>query len=183
MQGEKFLPLVAALAGRRIDAPDADARRFPLEQASAVRSALSYALLKRQVCKLICSAACGADLLALEAARALGIHRRIILPFAADAFRLTSVVDRPGDWGPRYDQLLAESQETGDLLVLNGQPGDEYAYSQANRAIVDEALSSAHRNLAIIVWEGKSRGEGDATEEFRRLAAGAGFAELTISTC
>jgi hypothetical protein len=35
---------------------------------------------------LVCSAACGADLVALEEAERLGIRRRIILPLAPSSF-------------------------------------------------------------------------------------------------
>jgi hypothetical protein len=44
---------------------------------------------------LVCSAACGADLIALEEAERLGLRRRIVLPFSPRQFRETSVTDRP----------------------------------------------------------------------------------------
>jgi hypothetical protein len=63
---------VIALAGRRIDAPGADPPRFPLERVSAVRRRLADLLVQEQATALVCSAACGADLAALEAAEQLG---------------------------------------------------------------------------------------------------------------
>lgn len=183
MVKKRLLTTVAALAGRRIDAVDADAIRFPLSRAPAIRSALTEALSRRKVGKLVCSAACGADLLALAAAHELGIRRRIILPFAPDLFRSSSVIDRPGDWGPIYDRMIAEARATGDLLIINGRPENEDAYSQATHAIIREAASDDHFHLAIVIWEGRTRGAGDATEEFRCLAASAKFEELTILTC
>jgi hypothetical protein len=54
---------VIALAGRRIDA---------LEHVSAVRRRLADLLVQEQATALVCSAACGADLAALEAAEQLG---------------------------------------------------------------------------------------------------------------
>ena len=47
---------------------------------------------------LVCSAACGADLIALQAAGRVSLRRRIVLPFEPSRFRDSSVVDRPGDW-------------------------------------------------------------------------------------
>ena len=91
--------MIVALAGRRIDKPDADAPRFPLTSVDLVRGRLHHLLSVKKVTTLVCSAACGADLLALAAARDLGIRRRVILPFTRERFRVTSVVDRPGDWG------------------------------------------------------------------------------------
>lgn len=183
MSAEPFLGTVAALAGRRIDAPGAVPPRFPLARAAAVKAALAEAFALHGVAELVCSAACGADLLALMAAQELGVRRRIILPFALGAFRRISVVDRPGDWGPFYDRLVADARATGDLIVLDGLPGDEEAYDRANRAIVGEAASGDRPRLAILVWEGRARDASDATEGFRRLALGAGFRELTVPTC
>ena len=178
--------LVLALAGRRIDAPGADAVRFPLANAPAVRRRLADLMSETETGALVCSAACGADLLALEAAEELGLRRRIVLPFAADRFRETSVVDRPGDWGQVYDRLIDAARASGDLVVVDGGDGDA-AYAAANAAIVREAKAIAGgpepRDLAAcVVWEGASRGANDATERFRRLAVEAGCAELSVRT-
>ena len=64
---------------------------------------------------LVCSAACGADLIALEEAERLGLRRRIVLPFSPRQFRETSVTDRPGDWGPFFDRLVEAAKVAGDL--------------------------------------------------------------------
>lgn len=177
------LTTIAALAGRRIDDPDSDTVHFPLDHVSDVRSALLEAFRNHKVSRLVCSAACGADLLALDAARQLGISRHLVLPFNVDAFRASSVVDRPGDWGTLYDGLITEARKTGDLLVMDGRPKDEKAYSQTTQEIIRQATLDKRAHLAIVVWDGKSRGKGDATEEFRVLAEIAKFKELTIPTC
>ena len=57
---------VVALAGRRIDAPGADPPRFPPERVPAVRQRLVDMLAAEQAAVLVCSAACGADLVALR---------------------------------------------------------------------------------------------------------------------
>jgi hypothetical protein len=117
---------VVALAGRRIDAVDTHPSRFPLEAIPTRRLAK---LLARECAAvaLVCSAASGADLLALEEAERLGLRRHIVLPFPPDRFRQTSVIDRPGDWGRVFDRLVSASQEAGDLLVLSGDAGAEEA--------------------------------------------------------
>ena len=86
---------------------------------------------------LISSAACGADLLALDVARHAGIRRRLILPFAIDRFRESSVVDRPGNWGPLFDGLIADATAHDDLVILEAGDGDE-AFAATNLAILDE---------------------------------------------
>ena len=74
---------VAALAGRRIDAPDAKEARFPPANVARVRERIAAALREHDVVALVASAACGADLIALDEAAKLGIRRRIVLPFRA----------------------------------------------------------------------------------------------------
>jgi hypothetical protein len=59
-------------------------------------------------------------LLALRAAKVLGLRRRLVLPFSVEAFRDTSVTDRPDDWGPLYDELIAAARQTDDLVVMDG---------------------------------------------------------------
>ena len=67
---------------------------------------------------VVSSAACGADLLALEQAGGLGLRRRVVIPFDRERFRAGSVVDRPGDWGGLYDSILDAVGAQGDLVVL-----------------------------------------------------------------
>jgi hypothetical protein len=175
--------LVAALAGRRIDAPDVFPARFPLNRVPAVKIAISSALKREGITDLVCSAACGADLIALAAAEELNIRRRIVLPFDVQEFKNTSVVDRPGDWEGLYNRLTSTAGLTGDLTVLNGESDDEASYSRANYEIIRQAVSISPNALAIIVWEGGSRGKDDVTKEFRSLALKAKLRLLTVETC
>jgi cytosine/adenosine deaminase-related metal-dependent hydrolase len=164
--------LIAALAGRRVDAVGAPAR-FPLENVARVRDKLGKLFTTSGVVAVVASGACGADLAALDAARALGLRRRIVLPFDAATFRGTSVVDRPGDWGPLFDDLVADARRTGDLVELGLAPSDDSTYLRANEAILDEALALAGdpaRAAAVIVWEGQPRGPGDITHAFAESA-------------
>jgi hypothetical protein len=112
--------MVIALAGRRVDASDATQKRFPAENASAVKRQIRDFLQSNDASALVCAAACGADILALEAAGELGLRRRIVLPFDKATFRASSVVDRGGDWGERYDRVVSEVEGQGDLFVTKG---------------------------------------------------------------
>jgi hypothetical protein len=186
--------IVVALAGRRIDADGAPVR-FPLKQAPSVKGRLTRLLRDLQADTLVCSAACGADLLALEAAAALNIPVTIVLPFAPERFRETSVVDRPGNWGRRYDAVMkhASRDATVDHIHVIEPPagGDDDAYQEATDAILDDAQKLAGEAslsgeesevVAVVVWEGASRGEGDLTEYFRQGALKRGFTAQEIST-
>ena len=176
---------VVALAGRRIDAENTSPARLSLAQVPLVRKRLTDLFITENASALVCSAACGADLIALEAAGRLELRRRVILPFAPERFRETSVVDRPGRWGEAYDRVIAEVQAKGDLVVLSMVASDDGdAYQAANRAIVREAqkLAEPRKRLAVIVWEGAPRSDSDTTEAFRVLAEKAGFSQRFVLT-
>ena len=170
--------MIIALAGRRIDPRGAAVPRFPLENSQAVREKIRRLFLEKQATALVSAAACGADLLALDAAGELGIQRHIVLPFAPPRFRAASVIDRSGEWGSLFDRIVSEVQAAGNLVVLNEEKEDDEVYVLTNRAILDEAQSLMHRQfqtkneslandiLALIVWDGQSRGEGDLTLDF-----------------
>jgi hypothetical protein len=180
---------VIALAGRRVDEAGTHVARFPLANVPLVRQRLAALLVAEGAAALVSSAACGADLVALQEAERLGLSRRIVLPFAPEHFRETSVTDRPGGWGRIFDRLIAAARLTGDLVVV-GSDDDDAAYAAANEAIIAEAHSlnnerrpeAERRLLAVIVWEGAARSGNDATEGFRSLAAQRGFELRTVLT-
>ncbi len=178
--------MVIALAGRRIDPADAQNPSFPPASVDAVRSRLRELFEAQKATALVSSAACGADLLALEVAGALGLRRRVILPFSTSRFRETSVVDRPGDWGPLYDRVIADATLRLDLEIVATNSDDDAAYAMVNLAILNEAaaLSStiATRPVAALVWDGVSRGEADLTQAFGAEAARRGFPVVEIKT-
>ena len=177
--------MIICLAGRRIDAVDAEQRRFPSENVAMVQQRIGAALEGHGATVLVGSAACGADLLALTEAGQRGLRCRVILPFNREKFRETSVMDRPGDWSALYDRVMDEVEKKGDLLVIAAGSEDE-AYAKTNHAIVDDALSIGNiveeEVAAIVVWDGKSRGQGDLTEEFSHYAKSKGIRIVEVST-
>lgn len=191
--------MIISLAGRRIDGPDAEEERFPLRHASRVAGDIRARFKDLGADTLVCSAACGADLIALREAKHHNIRRRIVLPLEIDRFRQTSVVDRPGDstwdWGALFDELTRDARNAGDLVTLPPGGDDTAAYVAANERIISEALSLSRGHTgqkrvgtvnaqvtALIVWEGTSRGEDDLTAEFARRARDAGLPVEQVST-
>jgi hypothetical protein len=176
---------VIALAGRRIDAENADLPRFPLQNVKIVRDHLAELFEREQAVALVASAACGSDLIALEEAERLGIRRRIILPFNRLKFLSTSVVDRPGDWKTSYDRLVVEGDS--DLLILNeDELADHSAYVAVTNVIIREAKflattmpGSPHRLVGVIVWDGHPRPGHDITNDFRNAVIREGF-EISV---
>jgi hypothetical protein len=177
--------MVCALAGRRIDQPNTEAPRFPVENVARVRERL-LAELGTETRAIVCSAACGADLIALDLAGRLGIRRRIVLPFEPERFRRTSVVDRPGDWGALFDKIIDEVEKQDDVLILECNSDDSAAYAHVNSAIISEAENLAKGVgdvvVAMVVWDGKSRGDDDLTAALRDEAKRRRYAVIEVPT-
>ena len=168
-----------------MDAADAQEQLFPLQNVDVVRERVRAMLKGQGATALVSAAACGADLIALSEAGSLGIRRRVVLPFDRDRFKATSVTDRPGDWGPLYDQVLNEVEAAGDLVVGKQTSADE-DYAAANLAILDEAIRLGDESNqpvgAALVWDGASRGENDITEKFGEEARQRGLALIEVKT-
>jgi hypothetical protein len=166
--------VIAALAGRRIDAPNAAMARFPLSSVSVVRDRISSALREAGARVLVCAAACGADLIALSVAEELGLRRRIVLPFGIGAFRANSVADRPGDWTALFDRMIAEARSSDDLELLDLRSTGGAAYLETNTAILNRALAIAREVAqplgAFAVWDGPLTGHTDYTRDFVETA-------------
>jgi hypothetical protein len=175
---------VVALGGRRIDAEPTSTARFPFDQVDRVGMEIADRLRRTRAVALVCSAACGADLIALETAQQMGLPTHIVLPFSATRFLETSVVDRPHPefWGSMFDRATSAARAHGDLIELDAVEADD-AYSMANGVIIREARKLAGvknqerslRLIALVVWEGASRGPDDNTNKFVQLAQESGF--------
>jgi hypothetical protein len=193
--------VIVAFAGRRIDAPDATTPRFPLTHVGAVQQQIEELFRQEQVSSLICSAACGADLLALQVAQNLGIAFRIVLPFAPERFRITSVMDRPGTqewgWGELFDRVIGVAKEKGELVIIETAEDRQAAYQAVNHAILNEAQEygrdqislsdktssqELHEVEAVIVWDGQARGPRDLTLHFAEEARSRGLVVKEILT-
>ncbi|WP_338720752.1 hypothetical protein [Devosia sp. XK-2] len=174
---------VVALAGRRIDAKDDAEPHFPLELVGQVEREIARAFSQLAPNYLVCSAACGVDLIALKVARQSGILFHIVLPFDRAKFKKTSVEDRPGNWSGLYEDLISEASKSGRLIELVGVGEGDAAYSAATAQIIETArlLAGGSSNVtAVAVTDTNPRTGHDATAELLALAARAGFAERTI---
>jgi len=189
--------MIAALAGRRLDAEDATEPRFPAANARMVANRIRSCLRRLAVSTLVCSAASGADLLALDAAAELGLRRLVVLPGDAASFRASSVVDGLGDrlagrrqdgydWGAIFDRNLEMLARQRDLSILPGEASGHASYVAVNVAILEMAARLARAQgdepRAILAWNLESRGPDDATAAFRDEAARRGFRIEEIAT-
>jgi hypothetical protein len=185
--------MIAALAGRRVDAEDSSEPRFPLESAPLVTARIRSRFQELAISTLVCSAARGADLLALEAAGALGLRRCIVLPTDVASFRASSVVDglagegqKGYGWGAIFDRILATVDQQGDLSILPGEASGQSSYLAVNTGILEQAArlaaSEGDELRAILVWNLESRGPDDVTAAFRDQAVDRGVRVEEIST-
>ena len=178
--------MVIAVAGRRIDAAGTTLPRFPLQSVPLVERRLDELFAREAATALVASAACGADLIAMTVAGIRKMRRRVVLPFDRDRFRASSVTDRPGDWGTTYDQILAELDQTGDIVTLEGHTVGDPAYAAASDTILDEAAKLAQRRdtnvIAVLVWEGGRRADRDMTAAFGEEARRRGWRVEQVKT-
>ncbi|MGH6630712.1 MAG: hypothetical protein ACREB3_13360 [Burkholderiales bacterium] len=178
--------MIIALAGRRVDAPDAEQKRFPAENAGRIQELIREALISVQARALVCAAACGADIIALEVAGELGLRRRVVLPYDKESFKRISVTDRPGDWGGRYDRILSEVEASGDLVDHDYDESEEATYFAANHDILDAAeelaMETEQELVALVVWDGESRGEDDVTGHLLQEAKQRGLRTKELNT-
>jgi hypothetical protein len=178
---------VVGVAGRRIDAEGARIARFPLKSVPKVEARLERHFAAWKPHRLVSSAACGADLLALTIAERRGIRSTIVLPFAPAQFKKTSVTDRPdGRWGPMFDSVISSAEASGQLQVLNSEGDSVAAYRAVNDAIWREVMAFAEVSqatpLAVIIWEGAKRGDEDLTAEFADAARRLGVQIEVVNT-
>ncbi|WP_353063814.1 hypothetical protein RBB77_21530 [Tunturibacter psychrotolerans] len=168
-------------AGRRVDAPDAGVTRFPARNVPEVRKRINQVLRKEMPVAIVSSAACGADLLLLDAAGRMHVPRYIFLPSDTEDFRKSSVTDRPGDWGEIYTNVLQGS--TVEVLKL---PEGQEGYLETNLKLLDQAQVQAklkRTNVhALVIWNQESRGSDDVTAHFLEQAKRRDIPIIEVST-
>ena len=157
-------PQIVLFAGHMIDLPDRRQPRFPDDLAPQVEQHIRAAL-DQFGGQLIgySSAACGSDILFLEAVLAAGGEAHVVLPYDRDDFARDSVDFGGPQWRVRFESVLARA--TGIVTASPRQKlslgGASYEY--ANNVLTGLAMSHAARidgNLrTLAVWDGKT-GDG-----------------------
>lgn len=157
------VPPVLVFTGHMIDAPGRPEPRFDPSMEAEVSAAIRARLEEMRPGAAYGSAACGADILCLEAVLEVGGELHIVLPFPVEQFRATSVdIREDGRWGDRFERLLDAATE---VLVISEQPpqGFNATYQYANLIMTGLArlraqmLDADLRGLAV--WDGHESGE------------------------
>jgi hypothetical protein len=173
-------PPVLVYTGHMIDHEERPSPRFPAQAEAAVAGAIRQRLAEIWPVAVYGSAACGADILCLEAALDLGVEMHVTLPFPPAEFREFSV-DFPatGDWGKRFDRLM-EAADSLTITSENRASGSASTFRYAN--IVMTGLCRLRADLlgtsaiGLALWDGRA-GDGDggtaaAVDLWRRRGMG-----------
>lgn len=131
-------PDVVAFAGHMIDAPDRALPRFPAALVPAVGAAVRDHVARLNTPIVYTSAACGADLIFIEAAFEAGAEVNVVLPFDRGDFVRTSVAIGGGDWVARFDTALSRANRV-IMATDEHYLGDDVLFEQA--AMLLEGLS------------------------------------------
>ena len=135
-------PTVIAFSGHMIDHPARKTPRFPASLEAKVASALREELARRGPSIGFAQAACGADILFLEAMQAAGMQTNIVLPFAPADFLKSSVGFAGGSWDKRFEQVLSRASQVM-LATEEAFLGDEVLFEHAGNLIQGMAFLRA----------------------------------------
>ena len=144
--------------GHMIDRPGRARPRFAAHLAPRVAQSLSEELERVGAVDGFASAACGGDILFLEALLARGARAHVVLPCAVESFRRDCVDVIPGsDWGSRFDRILGTAttvEVLGEQYASDNAMASECCY----RVMIGLAARSAEEKreepLVIALWDG-----------------------------
>jgi tetratricopeptide (TPR) repeat protein len=130
--------VVVAFSGHMIDRPGRTPPRFPPALEGPVRSEIERVIEQLDARVGFCSAACGADLLFIEAMLARGAEVNVVLPFELQSFVETSVEHAGARWVARLHNALALVKT---LKYVSEEPylGDDELFAFANRIFLGMA--------------------------------------------
>ena len=155
-------PRIVVFTGHMIDAPDRPDPRFPPAAESRVKNAIARRLDSLRAHISFSSAACGSDILFLEAMLERGGEINVVLPSAPTDFIAESVATiSSGHWRERFERVLARattvvltSQESTGAVFLGYANLIMYGLAKARARQIDGDLS------ALAVWNGAAGATG-----------------------
>lgn len=168
-------PVVLAVTGHRIDAPDRAQARFPSERIDSVRSRIQEAINHIAPWMGLAGGADGTDLMALELMREAGIDTAVVLPLARDRFAAESVAR---EWRESYDVALAAAVTVWESPQRKpGTSGDlwEFGNGIILGSVMRRAFAWRCESVLLAVWDGQRGDGGGGTADMVDRAANAGM--------
>jgi class 3 adenylate cyclase len=157
------VPPVVVFSGHMIDKVNRVAPRFPASQESAVAKALRDKIDRLKPCFGFASAACGSDILFLEAMLDAGAEIYIVLPYNKEEFIRDSVDFLPhSNWRSRFERLLQRAAQCVTASTQKLKLGT-VSYEFGNELLLGLARTYSLRLgttlIPLAVWDGFS-GDG-----------------------
>jgi hypothetical protein len=184
------VPPVLIYTGHMIDMPDRQASRFPAHIESQIDEDIREKIARIGPAAAYGSAACGADILCLEAVLEHGGEVHITLPFPAEEFIQTSVARGDDDnWESRFEQVL-DSAESITIASDHQATGSTATFEYAN--LVFTGMGELRRRalgtslIGLAVWDGngthEAGGTGSAVQLWRGLGVTTEFVDVAGAT-
>lgn len=152
------IPRVVVFAGHLIDRPERSRPRFPPALEASVARAVRDRLATLGAGFGYASAACGGDLIFLEALGETGVPAHIVLPYNREQFVRDCVDIVPGAaWRPRFDAALTRAAEVtiaSEHPVGRGGASFEYAFRLLDGAAALRAQELDTELVCLAVWDG-----------------------------
>jgi class 3 adenylate cyclase len=157
------LPNVIIFSGHMIDAANRLRPRFPAHLVPVVAKEIKERLDRCDAQIGISSAACGSDLLFIEAMLERGAEIHVVLPWRKEEFLRTSVaISHDQYWIKRFEELLGEVTSI-TYLSQQSAPSGNLGYVYCSECMNGMALYRAETMgsdvTPVAVWDGK-RGDG-----------------------
>ncbi len=170
-------------SGHMIDAKERAEPRFPPDMETEARQRIEQALDKFEAGSkdqaITAGAACGGDILFIEACLKRGMEVQVYLPFVAEKFIKESVAfpkEKEGNWVERFQAIRQDPRVRLHLQPdrLGPVPEGDNPYERNNRWALYSALEHTIEQIRFIVlWDGRG-GDGPGgtrhmVEEIRRF--------------
>jgi hypothetical protein len=158
------IPPIVMYTGHMLDRATRAQPRFPATLEDAVAAAVRRRFESLRPVAAYGSAACGADIVCLEAMHEFGGETHIVLPFPAAEFRRVSVDCAQGKWGDRFELAVARATSV-TITSEHRARGSNAPYEYANYILSGMARLRAQalqtQLHAVAVWDGRAALAGD----------------------
>ncbi len=153
------IPNIVVFTGHMLDMPGRAKARFPAQDRRLerqIRQAIDEQLDKLNIAAGYCSAACGADILFIEAMQNRNDELHIVLPFDREDFIRTSVCQGGHRWLHRFDRALqlVDTSLATDEGYLNTETLFEFGFTVLKGLATLRAHSLGITPKLLAVWDG-----------------------------
>jgi len=162
------IPPIVLFSGHMIDAPGRAVPRFPADAAQGVHERIAEVLKELGAEIGYSSAACGGDILFLEAMQARGGETNVALPFKREEFFEISVDFAGPEWHARGKSALSKAA-TVETATPGGYGSDNLLFTYTNRILAGKAILRSElldtTPILLACWDGRRVRDRGGTSE------------------